>query len=237
MTESEYQPTKEEALFLKYYEELIKETTYARAHFKLWELLIDSTTEYIHELNEAPHFFRLTIKSHLDDAILTLSRILDINTRSLSIWKFLNFVEQNRDIFSTQSFQKHTIMSQFHEDLRKNHTPITLNDIQEHRNELDSLKQVMDKIKTWRDKKLAHIDRKFHLKSINIILQRQQVHHVIDTIAHILNKYSGAYHASSWSIRFVGEDDIQGILNAVRFRKNEHKKQLETWKVNSKKVI
>ena len=230
MSTSEYQPTKEEALFLKYYEELIKETTYAHAHLKLWEQLVDCTKEYLHELNEAPHFFRLTMKSHLDNTILTLSRILDKYEGSLSIWKFLDLVEQNREIFSTQAFQNHIINNQYYEDLIKSHVPITLNDIQGHRKELDGLRQVIDKIKTWRDKRLAHLDRRFHLRNRNVSLQRQQIQNVIDTLARILNKYSSAYHASSWSIQFVSEGDFQGVMNAIRFRKVEHKKQLEAWK-------
>jgi hypothetical protein len=235
MTNSEYQPTQIEQLFLKYYDGLIKEITYARAHFKLWERLEESVVEYQHELNEAPHFFNLTIKSHLDDAILTISRIVDTNEESMSIWKFLCFVEQNINIFSTQSFQKHTMNSEFHEGLVNNHLPITLDDIQKHRKDLDNLKQVMDAIKKWRDKRLAHLDRAFLLKGINISIQRQQFNLIIDTIAHILNKYSSAYNASSWSIQFVGEDDVQGILNAVRFRKNERKKQIEALRLKTPK--
>ena len=235
MTNSKYQPTQEEKLFLKYYQGLIQETTYARAHFKLWERLEDSIVEYQHELNEARHFFNLTIKSHLDDAILTISRILDTDEESLSIWKFLCFVEQNISIFSMQSFQKHTMKSEFHKELINNHLPITLEEIQKHRKDLDNLKQVMDKIKKWRDKRLAHLDRAFLLKGKNIKFQRQQFNLIIDTIAHILNKYSSAYNASSWSIQFVDENDVQGILDAVRFRKNTRKKQIEALRLTTPK--
>ncbi len=98
-----------EKLFQKYYDRLILETLHARAHLKLWERLEKyKATSYIDELNQAPHFFTFTTKAHLDDILLTLSRILDKHEDSLSIWKFLNFAEQkqNLEIFSNEAFSQ-----------------------------------------------------------------------------------------------------------------------------------
>ena len=162
MTTSDYQPTEEEKLFRGYYENLISEIIYARAHLQLWERLKNYTaSDYIDELNCAPFFFQLTMKSHFDDALLTLSRILDQHEDSLSIWKFLNFAEQNLGIFSTQAFQRRMM---HRPDWFESHTPMKLEEIQEHRLTLYNSKQVIDNIKKWRDKRLAHFDRELHIK-------------------------------------------------------------------------
>ena len=73
----------------------------------LWERFEKyKTTDYIDELNQATYFFNFTIKAHLDDVLSTLSRIIEKHNDSLTIWKFLDFVEQNKDIFSHQAYQK-----------------------------------------------------------------------------------------------------------------------------------
>jgi len=236
MVVSEYQPTAEENLFLSYYDALIRETIYARSHFKIWELMIDSIKEYSHEFNNAPHFFRFTIKSHLDDVILTLSRILDENEKSLSIWKFLCYVEQNRSMFSTQAFQKRIKNSEDREYSLRTHIPIRFHDILEHRNILYGLQKEIETIKKWRDKKLAHIDIKSHIKNEKITLKRDQIENIIDTLGSILNKYSIAYNQTGWLIKFVGENDFESVLDAIRFRIVENKKLLEAMKMGKNVV-
>ncbi|MBN1161881.1 MAG: hypothetical protein JXA17_08040 [Dehalococcoidales bacterium] len=227
MVSSEYQPTKKEMLFLKYYEALIQETMHAHSHLKLWEQLVDHSKDYIDEFNEALHFFRFTIKAHLDDAILTLARILDNNEKSLNIWKFLHYAEQNIEIFSIEAFDRHIKNDQYYNDLMESHSILTLSDIISDRKKLDELKHVIYVLKKWRDKKLAHFDRRFHIKKFNISIQLQQIKGVIDALANILNRYSAAYHEKSMSINFVGEDDFMNVLDAIRFQQTEYKKQLE----------
>jgi hypothetical protein len=225
-----------EKYFQKYYDRLIWETLHARAHLNLGERLEKyKATSYLDELNQAPHFFTYTIKAHLDDALLTLSRILDRHEDSLSIWKFLNFAEQNCRIFSTEAFRKRMRQKpNYDEYWVKSHTSITLNEIQEDRQKLKSLEHTVNNLKTWRDKVIAHIDRKF-LRRGKIIseeypLQRQQLQEVIDTLFKILNRYSGAFNSSTFAEKFVGEDDIQYLMDSIRSDIQERKKQLETLK-------
>lgn len=234
MNAPEYKPTDKEEVFLKYYEKLIWETLYARAHLKLWERLENYKSDYLRELNQAPHFFTVTIKAHLDDALLTLSRILDRRRRRdpLSIWKFLNFVEQNREIFSTQAFtQRMRQKPDYDEYWVKSHTPITQKEIEEDRQRLENLGSTINNLITWRDKVIAHIDRRFYLKGKVISkkhpLKRQQLQDVIDALLKILNRYSASYKSSTFHHEFISEDDIQHVMDFIRFQIQERKKQLE----------
>lgn len=234
----EYKPSRNEQLFKEYYDKLIWETLWAHAHLKLWERLENYRTSYLKELNQAPHFFNFTMKAHLDDALLTLSRILDTSKDSLTIWKFLNFIECNKEIFSTQTFCRRKKDTPYYEDQVKSHIPITPKVIREDRQKLENLKETMDSLNSWRDKVLAHNDRQFYLKSkissTVYPLQLQQLEKVMDTIVGILNRYSYAYDSSTLVKKFSGEDDIQSVMDSIRFKKEDRKKQLEAWKKQAK---
>jgi hypothetical protein len=235
MTTPEYKPPEEEQLFQQYYDKLIWQTLHARAHLKLWERLEGYKASYLKELNQAPHFFIFTIKAHLDDAVLTLSRILDKHEDSLSIWKFLNFAEQNLKIFSNEAFAQRTRQKpDYDEHWVKSHTPITKEEIREDRQKLSSLENVINNIKGWRDNVFAHVDRDFHLREKNVSkeypLQRQQLHDIIDTLFTTLNRYSASYSAGIFLEKYLGEDDVNIVMNAIRFRIQERKKQLEVFR-------
>ena len=235
MNTPEYKPTKEEELFIKYHERLIWELISAHDHLKLWKRLENYKSNYLRELNQAPHFFQRTIKAHFDDALLTLAKILDIDSDAITIWKLLNFAEQNKDILSTQSFQQRRRHEpNYDEYWVESHVPITLKEIQEHKAQLAELENVINNIKGWRDKVIAHIDRDFHIKGKSVAkeypLEIQQLQKVIDTLHSILDRYSNAYKGSTWIIEYVGADDVQYVMDSIRFHVQERKAQLETAK-------
>jgi hypothetical protein len=224
--------SQQEKLFQKYYDRLILETLHARAHLNLWERLEKyKATSYIDELNQTRYFFTFTIKAHLDDILLTLSRILDKGKHGdpLSIWKFINFAEQNIEIFSTEAFRQR--VKQKPESWIESHRPITLNEIVEDRQKLERLEQTTKNLTTWRNKVIAHIDRQFLLAGKIVSeehpLQLQQLKEAIDTLFEILNRYSGAYNSSSYAKSYPGEDDVQFVMDCIRFYIQEQNRQIE----------
>lgn len=226
--------SQKEKLFQKYYNKLIWETIHARAHLKLWERLESYRASYLKELNQAPHFFTFTLKAHLDDTLVTLSRILDRRRRGdpLSIWKFLDFAEQNLGIFSNEAFsQRMKQKPDYDEYWVKSHTPITLQEIEKDRQRLESLEHTVNNLTTWRNKVIAHIDRKFLLAgkivSKEYPLQRQKLEEVIQALVGMLNRYSAAYESSTFLEEFPGEDDVQFVMDCIRFYIEEQNKQLE----------
>jgi len=232
MTTPVYKSTKIELKFKKYYDKLIWETINARAHLKLWERLEKYKSSHLHELNQAPHFFNFTIKAHLDDALLTLSRILREQRDALTISEFLNFAEQNKGIFTTQAFEQHQRHKpNFIEYWTENHKPVTPENIEEDRQKLKSLEHTIDNLITWRDKVLAHTDRAFLLKgriiSKEYPLRRQQLQEVIESLVEILNRYSLAYDSSTFLEKFIGEDDVRHVMDYIRSHIEDRKKQLE----------
>ena len=166
---------------------------------------------------------------------MTLSRIIRKQEQALTIWKFLDFVESNLEIFSYEAFVQRMKQKPDYEEYGeyrvKSHTLITQKEIEEDKQKLLSLEQTIKKLITWRDKVIAHIDEEFLLTgkiiSEEYPLQRQQLQEVIDTLFKILNRYSYAYDSSTWVEKFVGEDDVQYVMDSIRFKKEERKKQIE----------
>lgn len=217
--------------FQEYYDKLIGQTINARAHLKLWERLNRYNPSYLDELNQAPHFFTFTVRAHLDGALLTLSRILDRHEDALSIWKFLDYAEQNLEIFSTEVFRQRMKGNPYYESLIESHTPVTPKEVDEDKQKLEKLEQTVNNLTTWRNKVIAHIDRKFLLAgkivSKEYPLQHQQLQEVVDTLLKILNRYSNAYKSSSYSAIIPGEDDVQIVMDCIRFYIQEQKRRIE----------
>jgi hypothetical protein len=222
-----------EEQFIKYYDRLILETLHARAHINLWERLEKyKTTGYVDELNQARYFFTFTIKAHLDNVLLTLSRIIDTHKDSLTIWKFLDFAEQNTTIFSTQAFrQRMRGKPGYDENWDRSHKPITLKEIDEDRHKLESMQHILSNINTWRNKVVAHINRPFLLSGKIVAeecpLKIQQLHELTGTLFQILDRYSSAFNSSTYAEAYPGEDDIQFVMDCIRFYIEEQNKQIE----------
>jgi hypothetical protein len=210
----------------------------ARAHLKLWECLEGYKSSYLKELNQAPHFFTFTIRAHLDDALMTLSRIIRRQKDAFTIWDFLNFVEKNPEIFSDEAFSQRMKQKPDYEEYGeyrvKSHTLITQKDIEKDKQKLLSQEQTINNLITLRDKVIAHIDRNFLLTgkviSNEYPLQPQQLEEVIDNIVEILNRHSYAYNSSIWLEKIPGEDDVQNVMDFIRFYIQERKKQIEELK-------
>jgi hypothetical protein len=238
MDSAEYKPSEIEKKFKVYYDKLIWETLHARTHLKLWEQLEKYRSNYLKELNQAPHFFQFTAKAHLDDCLLILARVLGKNAESLSIWEFLNFIELNLDIFSNASYSKRVASRLYNENLTTSHIPITMIELSKDRTKLNNLESIVKNLKTRRDKTLAHIDLKFisQKKTINkdFPLQSEQIQSVIDIVFEILNRYSSSFESSIFSKEFLGENDLQYVMDALRFRietrKQENKALIESMK-------
>jgi hypothetical protein len=226
--------SEQEQYFRKYHYKLINEILDARAHLNLWERLEKyKSTSYIAEFNTAVYFFTFTQKAHLDDALLTLSRIFDRNKTSLTIWKFLSFAEENIAIFSSQAFIQRMKREPDYEKYWKNkinsHKQITIQEIDEDKDKLNKLNQILDNLTAWRRKVLAHLDRQFLLSGGIITnehpLQIQQLHEIIETIFKILDRYLGAFDSSSDDEEISGEDDIQFVMDCLRFYIEEQHRQ------------
>jgi len=228
MIASDRKPDCKEKQFLEYYQRLISEILQADAHFKLWKRLQNYRTDYLEELNQASFFFNFTIRAHLDAALIHIFKFFDKRKDSLSIWRFLDFIEKNLGIFSTESFSQRMVNNEWYETQVNSHIPITFETVQEDRAKLTELECITRSLKTWRDKAIVHINKQFLLDGIDVAKQYpvkvEELEKTITALFGILNRYSRAYNSSTHARSWPGEDDIQAVMDSIRFRIQQERK-------------
>lgn len=224
----------EEGKYKHYYNSIIQEIINARMHFRLYKCLQESKKDYLKELNQAPGFFNFTIKAHLDAGLMHVFRVLKKQRGSITVWKFLDFVDSNLELFSTEAFSERKAGSLFYEDQVRNHRPVTHGDVKNDKDKLDEFRQVIENLMTWRNKRYAHIDQKFALGQVDIRkdfpIKLTELEDITMKMADILNRYSTAYDSSTYVVDMAGVYGVEIVLDAIRLRLKERQKQLEEWK-------
>ena len=111
---------------------------------------------------------------------------------------------------------------EWYETQVNSHIPIVLKTVQEDREKLKNLERITSNLKTWRDKAIAHIDKQFLLDGVDVAKQYPvkigELGETITALFEILNRYSYAYNSSTWMRGWPGEDDIQTVVDSIRFR-------------------
>jgi hypothetical protein len=222
-----------EETFKKYHQELRGELNNANWHFTIWKYLQELRGTYHKELNQAPSFFGLTIHAHLLAALVQINKFFDKfdkdkNENHLSIRKFLDFIEQNLDIFSNEAFEARMRREDRYESyIIKGHTEITLQKVEEDRKKVNDLP--VSNIRHWRNTILVHIEEERVLLGIDIMkeypVKQRQVDEIINTLDKMLNEYLNAYDASTWAKGLPIKDGIKSVVDAIRFKLTETRRQ------------
>lgn len=222
MTNSNQELIFREAEFLKYHDWLRRELNNSNHHFAILKHLRNLKRNYLEEFNIAPTFFGLTMHAHLLETIMRLSRLLDNRTDSISMFGFLNFVEQNRSIFSKKAFSRR--MYDNYDDFVRSYAKLPSRKIAQDRRKLERIP--IENLKTWRNKAAAHMDKRLFLQDIDISekypLRIKQVDRIIDTLDKMLNDYSLAFKATTWVKDLASlEFTIQQVMDALRLKNQQ----------------
>lgn len=217
-----------EETFEKYHRELRGELNNANWHFTIWKYLQELRGTYHKELNQAPSFFGLTIHAHLLAALVRINKFFDRREEHLSIRKFLDFVEQNLDIFSNEAFEARMRNTGRYESyIIKEHSEITPQKVEEDRKKVDDLP--VAHIRRWRNTILVHIEEGRVLRGIDIMerypVRQRQVDDIINTLDDMLNEYLVAYDDSTWAKDLPIKYGIKAVVDAIRFKLNETRRQ------------
>ncbi|MGE5329884.1 MAG: hypothetical protein ACM3KR_10305 [Deltaproteobacteria bacterium] len=200
--------------FEEYLERLINEVMFIDSTLELYIHLMNKRIDRINELNMAPAFFGLTINCFLASTVISLAKLYENyngkNRSDRNICKFLNFIEQNSDIFT----QDEETLQKF----RCNYRVDSLL-IKKHRKLIEDSKSKLDNLFYWRDKCYAHNDKKYFLDSTALGndagLTIKSFRELIKLAQDILNDYSIAYSGTYKSIRATNLFDIDHVLDAL----------------------
>lgn len=208
--------------FVAYYDKLRNELNKAHTHYEISKCLKKAIQTHNAEFNEATTFFALTIDAHLFATVMSISRFTDRQRDSLHLKVFFKFVLDNLDMFSADNFKRRLrIKGTDDEDCEywaAKHTDITCEMVSQDKARIKSLR--ISNIRTWRDKKIAHIEKDLVIKNIDIMKEHpvtiQEIDNIIDTFHEILNRYRVAYDGTAWAIGLPSVDhQITYVMDAI----------------------
>lgn len=187
--------SREQQKFKQWLNQIIEELVWATCYFKVWKQLWPSTEEIANVENLYLNFFQLTRKAHNDQFLLQLSKILDRHRDSINIFKLIEMIEKKPGLITEKSLDINTL-----------------------RIRLSEKEEVFKRLKTLRDKKLAHIDEQFHInanlrKSIHVYFGEARA--ILNDLAEILTEISVAHNGAIPAFETVGIGDTSELLKTL----------------------
>ncbi|MCJ7743669.1 MAG: hypothetical protein MUO99_03820 [Dehalococcoidales bacterium] len=211
--------------FRKYHQRLRRELDEANWHFSVVKCISDNARDYLRELNQAPAFWSLTIKAHRYLCLMHLNNFFgkEAKDKHLHMISFLDFIEKNLNIFSSQAFERRLrTAGRYDEIAAKFNSKIITEKVEQDRQKLEKLP--IPSLKAWRNKILSHIDKNDIAQNVNIAkkypIKTKQIAEIIDTLDDMLNGYSVAFDFVTHAKGLAIEHGIDYILEAIRYRLN-----------------
>lgn len=178
-----------------------EELVWATCHFKVWMQLWPSTEEIANVENRYLNFFQLTRKAHNDQFQLHLSKILDRHRDSINIFGLIEMIEKQPSLLVDKDF-----------------------DLSELKTKLNGKEEIFNRLKTIRDKKLAHIDERFHTNndlrnSIHVYFGEART--LLEDLAEMLTAISVAHNGLIPTFETTGINDATELLKVLSLYKDE----------------
>lgn len=177
------------------------ELVWATCHFKVWTQLWPSTEEIANVENHYLNFFRLTRKTHNDQFQLHLSKILDRQRDSINIFRLIEMIEKQPSLLSDKNF-----------------------DLSELKTKLSEKEEIFNSLKTIRDKKLAHIDERFHTDNglrNSTHLYFGEARTLLEDLAKMLTDISVAHNGLTPAFETTGISDATELLKTLSLCQDE----------------
>ena len=201
--------------FEKYRESLHLEVQRLASYISLYRHLHERMRDRLNEMNMSPAFFQVTIDALFTAIVLWVDKLFGKNSER-GFLNFLSFIENNRKIFSIDELKRRKGYPDGHWML--NREPITFRTIEIDRQRLEQMGS-LPHFKLRRDKFHAHFDKEYFFNTSKLAedapIKWEDLNHVVDTMADILNTYSAAYDGNVYHIAPSNINDIDRILNLL----------------------
>lgn len=148
-------------------------------------------------------FFRITEDAHFDNFLSYLFRIFDSHKDALSIYKYINFIESNRNNLFVNN-----------RDLIKQRIPKDKNSLNKKRNLLDKLREIRNKAHFHQDSK--HAGRYTQIYQQNYIPVKE-LEGLIEMVLEMLDFYSNQFDGRkvSFDLEKYIKSDIEDLFNFI----------------------
>lgn len=192
-------------LMLEYY------YTYKRMH----ELL----DQYETEMNISSSFFILTFRAYRTAMVLWFTKVFAKREKQ-SLYKFLNFIEQNRRYLTIEYMGKRPGQDPTSRMFKKTAYDIKIEKINEDRTLLESTKETVDKLLYLRDKYHAHTDIEFVIKKDAALEDTELTFKEMDNLAKIglefISYYEAGYNRIVTKHLPMNWDDLEKMLKILK---------------------
>jgi len=222
-----------EKQFLIYHDRLRDELNTAYTHYEIAKSLREFNHTHRSEFIEALTFFQVTIDANLFAAVMTINRgFIDKRDDCLQLDGFFEVVKANLNLFSTKAFKKRLAdTGRSKEDINhwaRLHIQITPEIVCEDEARVKSVP--IDNLKSWRNKKLAHIDKQQAMKNTSVMKAKpvavKEIDDVLTTLDEILNRYRVAYDGTSWRIGLPPvRQQMEYLMDAIKFYQQSRKER------------
>lgn len=188
----------------------------------------DLLKERLDELNWAPGFFGLSMESIYFRTLITLLKFYD-KKADYNLYKFLNYVKANMNIFNWKARLKRDNLDEDEEKYYKfKHPKLTKETIENYKTMIEENETIINNLFIWRNKYYAHNTKEYFLNPKKIEedapVEYIEIKKLIDLAHDILNTYSVAYNGVAKAIMPIDGFDLDIILDFVSEKVEERKK-------------
>jgi len=159
-----------EALRDAYWQEIVNLFSFIKLYIRLNEL----RGSYLDEMNISPSFYQTVFKALWSSIVMHLGKLVldrsdDGRNQNATLEDFLNFVEENIELFSVEAKKARLGWPDQYWAIQEA-SDLTFDEVCKYRSQLQLLRDKFRLIKKLRDKYHAHFDK-------NIFLDREQLRH------------------------------------------------------------
>jgi hypothetical protein len=203
-SETETKLKNEQGGFENVFEILRKQLLAASVHLYIWEQLWP-TEKVVEVINQYKGFFQPTRDAHLDRLIMRVSDILSNKANAPSFYRVLNMIG---------------IDSNLAPDIN----------VHETKKRLRKHKEVLEAIKDYRDKRVAHWDTSVEKLAKPVLLGLTKK--MLKELEDIYNRISASHSSETWVFRYVEERNTSSLLEALKKKRALDRKLIEYLKNN-----
>jgi len=183
-------------LFQKWRRTIADELVAAYAHYHIWEQLWPSE-ESVKVLNQYRVFFHYTTAAHIQLFLLRISKITEDRRDSVNFWRLLDEIEKAPSLAPGLSKSK----------------------IKKLRQQLQAQSDLLRRIRTHRDKRIAHVDSRHSWPDDKLWQDKAvtvgEAKVLLEELENIFNTVSSAHDGQGWSLKTVGLDDTGRALRVL----------------------
>lgn len=144
-------------------------------------------------LQDYINFFILSKEALRVYAFLELAKLFDVSDQSLHVTKIVNYAQGNLLRLNVSDFAEYNQERVFIDSLISSYQGIKTSDLLAIKKEIEKNKDLIEKIKTYRDKYLAHDD----IKKVDVDINGEEIRLLFGLMERILNIFSSRLNSTT----------------------------------------